>query len=215
MYRAHVHTSPQDAVQYHHVFTTAVQYHHVFHVFHHHVFRHRVFRHHVFRHRVFRHRVFHHHHIGVDGSAAIAACALDIVQANNLSKHQAGPITIVHGRLEQLGHAQLQLQGPVDVLVSEWMGYGLLFETMLDSVLAARDRCVRPPVCQTVGTWVLCAGGLVVYGVMVYGVWKATYDIHLCHQSPLITTQVCAARWCCAARYGHHVSCSSHSPCAT
>ena len=29
----------------------------------------------------------------------------------------------------------------VDVIVSEWMGYALLFESMLDSVLYARDRC--------------------------------------------------------------------------
>ena len=28
----------------------------------------------------------------------------------------------------------------VDVIVSEWMGYGLFFECMLDSVLHARDR---------------------------------------------------------------------------
>ena len=28
----------------------------------------------------------------------------------------------------------------VDVIVSEWMGYALLFETMLDTVLHARDR---------------------------------------------------------------------------
>ena len=28
----------------------------------------------------------------------------------------------------------------VDVIVSEWMGYALLFESMLDSVLHARDR---------------------------------------------------------------------------
>ena len=29
----------------------------------------------------------------------------------------------------------------VDVIASEWMGYALLFESMLDSVLHARDRC--------------------------------------------------------------------------
>ena len=28
----------------------------------------------------------------------------------------------------------------MDVLISEWMGYALLFESMLDSVLIARDR---------------------------------------------------------------------------
>lgn len=32
----------------------------------------------------------------------------------------------------------------VDVIVSEWMGYALLFETMLDTVLHARDRWLRP-----------------------------------------------------------------------
>lgn len=32
----------------------------------------------------------------------------------------------------------------VDVLVSEWMGYALLFESMLDSVLVARDRSYPP-----------------------------------------------------------------------
>jgi type I protein arginine methyltransferase len=34
--------------------------------------------------------------------------------------------------------------GKVDVLVSEWMGYALLFESMLDSVLYCRDRWLKP-----------------------------------------------------------------------
>lgn len=32
----------------------------------------------------------------------------------------------------------------VDVIISEWMGYALLYESMLDSVLIARDRFLRP-----------------------------------------------------------------------
>ncbi|KAF2458785.1 S-adenosyl-L-methionine-dependent methyltransferase [Lineolata rhizophorae] len=32
----------------------------------------------------------------------------------------------------------------VDIIVSEWMGYGLLFESMLDAVLIARDRWLAP-----------------------------------------------------------------------
>eukprot|EP00983_Pelagomonas_calceolata_P120798 1160739-Pelagomonas_calceolata.AAC.12 len=36
------------------------------------------------------------------------------------------------------------MQRQVDVIVSEWMGYALLFETMLDSVLSARDRWLAP-----------------------------------------------------------------------
>lgn len=31
----------------------------------------------------------------------------------------------------------------VDVIVSEWMGYALLYESMLDSVLVARDRFLK------------------------------------------------------------------------
>ena len=32
----------------------------------------------------------------------------------------------------------------VDVIISEWMGYALLYELMLVSVLHARDRFLRP-----------------------------------------------------------------------
>ncbi len=31
----------------------------------------------------------------------------------------------------------------VDVIFSEWMGYFLLFERMLPSVLSARDKCLK------------------------------------------------------------------------
>ena len=32
----------------------------------------------------------------------------------------------------------------IDVLLSEWMGYCLLYESMLSSVLFARDRWLKP-----------------------------------------------------------------------
>ena len=32
----------------------------------------------------------------------------------------------------------------VDIIISEWMGYFLLFESMLDSVLYARDKYLKP-----------------------------------------------------------------------
>lgn len=39
----------------------------------------------------------------------------------------------------------IQIQAhSVDVLVSEWMGYCLLYESMLSSVLYARDRWLKP-----------------------------------------------------------------------
>jgi hypothetical protein len=32
----------------------------------------------------------------------------------------------------------------VDIIISEWMGYFLLYESMLDTVLFARDKWLRP-----------------------------------------------------------------------
>ena len=32
----------------------------------------------------------------------------------------------------------------VDIIISEWMGYFLLYEAMLDSVLFARDKYLAP-----------------------------------------------------------------------
>lgn len=32
----------------------------------------------------------------------------------------------------------------VDVIISEWMGYFLLRESMFDSVISARDRWLKP-----------------------------------------------------------------------
>nr|XP_009686675.1 PREDICTED: protein arginine N-methyltransferase 3 [Struthio camelus australis] len=45
-------------------------------------------------------------------------------------------ITLVKGRIEEV---DLPLE-KVDVIISEWMGYFLLFESMLDSVIYAKDK---------------------------------------------------------------------------
>jgi protein arginine N-methyltransferase 1 len=45
-------------------------------------------------------------------------------------------ITVIKGKVEEI-----ELPVPkVDVIISEWMGYFLLFENMLDTVLFARDK---------------------------------------------------------------------------
>ncbi len=38
----------------------------------------------------------------------------------------------------------VSLPEKVDIIISEWMGYFLLRESMLDSVLVARDRFLKP-----------------------------------------------------------------------
>jgi len=74
--------------------------------------------------------------ISVDASDIVDRAAR-IVKANGLDD----VITVVRGKIEEivLPHGIEK----VDVIVSEWMGYALLYESMLDSVLWARDRYLK------------------------------------------------------------------------
>ncbi|KAL0409099.1 UNVERIFIED_CONTAM: putative protein arginine N-methyltransferase 6 [Sesamum radiatum] len=65
----------------------------------------------------------------------IAIQANEVVKANNLSDK----IIVLHGRVEDV-----EIDDKVDVIVSEWMGYMLLYESMLGSVITARDRWLKP-----------------------------------------------------------------------
>ncbi|CAM9440311.1 unnamed protein product, partial [Phaeothamnion confervicola] len=74
--------------------------------------------------------------IGVDMSDAVLH-ARRIVHANGLQD----VVTLLQGKMEEV---KLPVER-VDIIVSEWMGFGLLFETMLPSVLIARDRYLTRP----------------------------------------------------------------------
>jgi len=65
----------------------------------------------------------------------MAQRARKIVAANGLAE----VIQVLQGTVETV-----HLPCKVDVIVSEWMGYLLLRESMLDSVLAARDKFLKP-----------------------------------------------------------------------
>ena len=73
--------------------------------------------------------------IAVDNSNIIDKARLN-VQANGL----ADKIQCLRGKVEEV---KLPVER-VDIIVSEWMGYCLLFEAMLDSVLWARDHYLAP-----------------------------------------------------------------------
>ena len=61
--------------------------------------------------------------------------AREIVECNGLSDK----ITLIQGKMEEV-----ELPFPkVDIIISEWMGYFLLYESMMDTVLWARDRYLR------------------------------------------------------------------------
>ena len=62
-------------------------------------------------------------------------------QARKRDAHfHAAVITLVKGKLEE---AELPIQ-QFDIIISEWMGYFLLYESMLDTVLLARDKYLKP-----------------------------------------------------------------------
>lgn len=74
--------------------------------------------------------------IGIDCSS-VAVQARQIVEDNGFG----GVITIIQGKVEEL-----ELDEKVDIIISEWMGYFLLYESMLNTVLYARDKWGTPNV---------------------------------------------------------------------
>ncbi|KAK9454961.1 S-adenosyl-L-methionine-dependent methyltransferase [Dipodascopsis uninucleata] len=75
------------------------------------------------------------HVIGVDMSSIIDM-AKKLVELNGLSDK----ITLLQGKMEEV---VLPFE-KVDIIISEWMGYFLLYESMLDTVLVARDKYLVP-----------------------------------------------------------------------
>ncbi|KAL7532662.1 hypothetical protein ACHAXR_004770 [Thalassiosira sp. AJA248-18] len=80
--------------------------------------------------------------IAVDNSDILNQ-AKEIVKLNGFEE----VVTCVRGKIETLIETNglpLSKGETVDIIVSEWMGYALFFETMLPSVMAARDSIITP-----------------------------------------------------------------------
>ena len=75
--------------------------------------------------------------IGVDMSGIVES-ARKIVEANNLSDK----VEIIRGKVEEITLPDGIEK--VDIIISEWMGYCLFYESMLDTVLYARDKWLNP-----------------------------------------------------------------------
>lgn len=71
-------------------------------------------------------------HVYAVENAEIALFAREIIKQNGLSDK----ITVLKGKMEEIELPVSQ----VDIIISEWMGYFLLYESMLDTVLWARDK---------------------------------------------------------------------------
>lgn len=68
--------------------------------------------------------------------------ARQIVADNDLADN----VTLIQGKMEEV---VLPVE-KVDIIISEWMGYFLLYESMLDTVLVARDKYLVGSVCVQV-----------------------------------------------------------------
>ncbi|CAI5758737.1 unnamed protein product [Candida verbasci] len=75
------------------------------------------------------------HVYSVDMSSIINK-AKEIIELNGFSDK----ITLLQGKIEDI---ELPVD-KVDIIISEWMGYFLLYESMLDTVLYARDKYLVP-----------------------------------------------------------------------
>ncbi|CAN1340713.1 Protein arginine N-methyltransferase 1.1 [Linum perenne] len=71
-------------------------------------------------------------HVYAVECSQMANMAKEIVASNGLSD----VVTVLKGKIEEI---ELPVN-KVDIIISEWMGYFLLFENMLDTVLYARDK---------------------------------------------------------------------------
>ncbi|MCO5606897.1 hypothetical protein L7F22_061088 [Adiantum nelumboides] len=74
-------------------------------------------------------------HVYAVECSIMADTAIEIIKANGYSN----VITLFKGKVEEI-----ELPTQVDVIVSEWMGYFLLFENMVNSVLFSRDKWLVP-----------------------------------------------------------------------
>nr|CAH7764952.1 unnamed protein product [Callosobruchus chinensis] len=68
-------------------------------------------------------------------ASSVYVLAEELAEENNLS----GVIKVLNGRVEDIA-----LPEKVDIIVSEWMGFYLLHEAMLNSVIEARDKFLKP-----------------------------------------------------------------------
>jgi protein arginine N-methyltransferase 1 len=71
-------------------------------------------------------------------NADIIDAARNIIKINGFDDK----IVLIHKQIEDVNNDDIK-EGKVDIIISEWMGYFLLYESMLDSIVIARDRWLK------------------------------------------------------------------------
>lgn len=112
-------------------------------------------------------------------NAEIAYFAREIIKQNGLSK----VITVLKGKVEEV-----DIPEKVDIIISEWMGYFLLYESMLDSVLWARDKYLKVggKMFPNRGQIYLAAIEDEKFKESKVGFWKDVYGINMSCMAPTV-----------------------------
>ncbi len=113
----------------------------------------------------------------VEGSSLSYVCE-DIVIQNGYSEK----ITVLHGRAEDV---DLPPGVKADIMISEWMGFYLLHESMLASLIRARDRWLKPlgSMVPSEASLYLCPVSMKEYCKDHFDYWKNVYGFDM---SPMI-----------------------------
>nr|CAD1821107.1 unnamed protein product [Ananas comosus var. bracteatus] len=117
-------------------------------------------------------------------ASEIAVQANEVVKENGLSDR----VIVLHGRVEDV-----EIEEKVDVIISEWMGYMLLYESMLGSVIFARDKWLKPGdlSCLLMPQFSLCSAAI--HGAITnteryqdsIDFWRDVYGINMSALLPL------------------------------
>ena len=122
------------------------------------------------------------HVYGID-AAEVALQARQIVEDNGLTEK----VTIIKGKVEEV---QLPV-GQVDIIISEWMGYFLLYESMLESLIFARDKWLAPDGIMLPDTAKLYLVGVedAEYKESKVDFWDSVYGVNMSMIKPLVVTE--------------------------
>uniref|UniRef100_A0A7E4VFV5 type I protein arginine methyltransferase n=1 Tax=Panagrellus redivivus TaxID=6233 RepID=A0A7E4VFV5_PANRE len=71
--------------------------------------------------------------------SSMAKQSMQIIKDNKLDHI----VTVLHSKMEDITELPDGIE-KVDVIISEWMGYALLYESMLNTVIYARDKWLAP-----------------------------------------------------------------------
>jgi protein arginine N-methyltransferase 3 len=110
--------------------------------------------------------------IGIDRADIIDKARL--IVADN---HLQDTITLIKSKVEE---AELPVS-QVDIIISEWMGYFLLYESMLPSVLFARDRYLAPGgyVFPSAASMYIAGAELAAFKQHTQGFWQDVYGFDM------------------------------------